>query len=342
MRRCERTSKSIEYALICLNPLTFTRKLLSQFLTSQVSSTHVKRLRIRLKRVEKVGILYAFVGVFLFSLSLPMTKWALESFNPLFTATARPLVAAVIAIPLMVVLKIPAFPRIYLRPLLFTTLGGALGWPILIAYALERTSSSHIAVIAAIMPLTTAIIAVLRTGVRVTIQFWIAASAGTFLLILFALTRGGGVRADLRADILTLIAVLASSFCYVEGAELTKIMPGWQVISWVVIAALPICIPASIFIWIKTGGDRPITSHGVIGLGAIGISSMYLGFFAWYRGLRDAGTAHGSQVQQFQAILTLGWSALILHEIVTWSMVLIALGVIACVLWALTTRQKSK
>lgn len=271
-----------------------------------------------------------------------MTKWALESFNPFFTATARPLIASAIAIPLMIALKIPPFPRSHLRALIFTTLGGALGWPILIAFALQRTTSSHIAVIAAIMPLVTAIMAVIKTEAQVSNQFWIASSLGTILLILFALTRGGGAGGDLRADALTLLAVFASSYCYVEGAELTKIMPGWQVISWVVIAALPICIPATIFIWIRTHNDLPVTGHAIFGMAAIGISSMYLGFFAWYRGLKDAGTAHGSQVQQLQAIMTLGWSALILHETVTWSMVLIALGVIACVFWALTTRQKSK
>jgi drug/metabolite transporter (DMT)-like permease len=67
---------------------------------------------------------------------------------------------------------------------------------------------------------------------------------------------------------------------------------------------------------------------------------MYLGFFAWYRGLSDAGTARGSQVQQLQAIMTLGWAALLLNEKVTPLMLLIALGVIASVLWALMSRRK--
>ena len=68
----------------------------------------------------------------------------------------------------------------------------------------------------------------------------------------------------------------------------------------------------------------------------IGISSMYLGFFAWYRGLQDFGVAHGSQVQQLQAIMTLGWSALLLGESVTLTMVLSAIGIVLCVLWALS------
>ncbi len=119
-------------------------------------------------------------------------------------------------------------------------------------------------------------------------------------------------------------------------------MPGWQVISWVVIFALPICIPASIIIWLNTYDGSPLTFHALFGIVMIGFSSMYIGFFAWYRGLKDAGTAHGSQVQQLQAIMTLGWAALLLNEKVTLTMALIALGVIASVLWALTSRRKPK
>lgn len=285
-------------------------------------------------------MLFALVAVFLFSLSLPMTKWALESFSPYLTATSRPILASLLAIPLMLAAKVPALPRALWKPMIYTTIGAAFAWPVLIALALNRTTSAHVAVIAAIMPLTTAIMAVIRTNEKVSWQFWLASATGTILLILFAISRGGAENGDLFADLLTICAVLASSFCYVEGAELTKLMPGWQVISWVVILALPICIPASIVIWIQTDNGAPITSHAIFGIAMIGFSSMYIGFFAWYRGLSDAGTARGSQVQQLQAIMTLGWAALLLNEKVTPLMLVIALGVIASVLWALISRRK--
>jgi len=70
----------------------------------------------------------------------------------------------------------------------------------------------------------------------------------------------------------------------------------------------------------------------------LGISSMYLGFFAWYRGLSLAGIARGGQVQQLQALLTLVWSAVFLGEEVTPTTVLVALAVIACVVWSQRAR----
>src|SRR3954447_13364611 len=213
-------------------------------------------------------------------------------------------------------------------------LGAVFGWPILLALALERTTSAHAAVIAAFMPLTTALLAVLRTHERVSWQFWAAAGAGTAALLAFALSRGGTEGGDLVADGLVALAVVASSWCYVEGASVTRAMPGWQVISWVVVLSLPITVPATVALWWATHTDYQPTAGAWMSLVLLGVSSMYLGFFAWYRGLALAGIARGGQVQQLQALLTLLWSALLLDEQVTLATVLAALAVIGSVIWS--------
>lgn len=293
-----------------------------------------------LTKTQKTGLLWALFGVFLFSISLPMTKWALESFNPFFTAMARAVIAASLAIVILIVRRTPIFARKDLTAFIYTMLGAVFGWPILIALALTRTTSAQTAVLVAIMPLVTALIAVLRKGEKTTQTFWLASGAGTLILIFFALSRGGGVHQNFWADLFTLGAIFSSSWCYVEGASLTKSYPGWQVISWVVILALPITLPSSIIIWLATHHSHTLTAHGIIGLTAIGVSSMYLAFFAWYKGLNQAGTAHGSQVQQLQALMTLGWSVILLHEKVSALTVACAVGVVLSVLVALTSRAK--
>jgi drug/metabolite transporter (DMT)-like permease len=104
-----------------------------------------------LSKIQRKGLLFAFLGVLAFSLSLPFTKLALKSFDPLFTAFARPLIASLLAIPLMLIFKVPALPRQLWRPTAFTALGAVFGWPILIAVALHRTTSAHVSVIAAVI-----------------------------------------------------------------------------------------------------------------------------------------------------------------------------------------------
>jgi drug/metabolite transporter (DMT)-like permease len=170
-------------------------------------------------------------------------------------------------------------------------------------------------------------------------QFWVAAGGGTFALVAFAVSRGGAEGGDAIADLLVVGAVLSSSWCYVEGASITRVMPGWQVISWVVVLALPVTIPASVILWVTTSGDYDTTAMEWGALVLLGLSSMYLAFFAWYRGLAMAGTAYGGQVQQLQALLTLLWSALLLGEQVNAVTVAAAFVVVACVAWGQRSRS---
>lgn len=293
------------------------------------------------RRDIRVGGLIAFIGIFLFALSVPMTKWALESFNPYFTATGRACIAGVIALFIIGVRREKFLRKELRRPLFFTALGAVFGWPILIALALERTTSAHVSVIAAIMPLVTAVLAVLRRHQHVPAQFWFAAILGTVGLIIFSITRSGFGQSDPIADVLIIGAVFFSSYCYVEGAILAREIPGWLVSSWIVLVTLPINIVASIALWIFTHQNYTITAHGIIGLLYIGMFSMYFGFWFWYHGLARAGTVRGSQIQQLQALLTLAWSALLLGESVTMVEIVAALFVIFCVAWAQITSYRS-
>ena len=287
---------------------------------------------------ERQGLLIAFLGVVGFSFSLPWTVWALESFDPVLTATGRAVIAAILAMVVLAVRRVAWPRREQVKPLLYTMAGAVFGWPILIALALQRTTAAHAAVIAAVMPLVTAVIAVLRTHERPARQFWIAAACGTAALVVFALLRGGSEGGSLVADLLIAGAVVSSSWCYVEGATLTRQMPGWQVISWVVVFALPITLPVSIVLAAAGGITSPVTGHALVGMLMLGIVSVYLAFFAWYRGLAQAGVARGAQTQQLQAPLTLVWSALLLGETIGVATIITAIVVVACVAWAVRVR----
>lgn len=270
----------------------------------------------------------------MFSFSLPLTKKAVGGFDPFLTATGRAVIAGALAATLLGVRRVPVPAREHWAPLFFTMLGAVFGWPILVALALRHTTSAHVAVIAAFMPLATAVIAVLRTHERASWQFWAAASAGTAALVAFAVSQGGASRGNIEADLLVVGAVLASASCYVLGASVTRAMPGWQVISWVVVIALPLTIPSSIVLWIETSSRYHPDAGAWTSLVLLGVSSMYVGFFAWYRGLALAGIAHGSQVQQLQALLTLVWSALLLGERITATTVIAAVAVVVAVVWS--------
>ncbi|GAA1879108.1 DMT family transporter [Streptantibioticus ferralitis] len=65
---------------------------------------------------------------------------------------------------------------------------------------------------------------------------------------------------------------------------------------------------------------------------------MFLGFFAWYRGLAIGPMAQVSQIRLVQPVLGICWAALILREQITWPTVLGGITVIACAGTAVRTR----
>ena len=224
---------------------------------------------------------------------------------------------------------------------MITSLGIVVGFPVLTTLALQYTTSAHAAVIVAGLPLVTAVLAVIRVNEKVPGAFWLAALVGTLTLIIYAWLNGGSEDINLVADLMLLGAVIAAAVGYAEGAILGRSMPGWQVVSWCVVAFLPISLPVALvsyYLGIDSHVVTPITV-GAFLFTALG--SMYFGFFAWYRGLAELGIAKGSQVQLLQALLTLAWSALLLGERLSWQTVAAAVVVVTCVAATQIFRAKS-
>ncbi len=64
-----------------------------------------------LSKIQVSGLLWALLGVFLFYLSLPMAKWALECFDSFFTAMARTVISVLLAVILLRIKKSSIFQK---------------------------------------------------------------------------------------------------------------------------------------------------------------------------------------------------------------------------------------
>ena len=89
------------------------------------------------------------------------------------------------------------------------------------------------------------------------------------------------------------------------------------------------------------GGAPAATTSQWLAFAYLACVSMFLGFFAWYRGLAIGPMAQVSQVQLVQPVLSIVWAALLLREQVGWATVVGGLAVIACARSAVRTRQGS-
>jgi len=277
------------------------------------------------------GLSYASLGVLIFSFTLPMVKLALPGFSPWTLTFGRAALAGLLAAILLKRARVKFPEKKLIGPLLITAGGIVIGWPILTTLALTETTSAHAAVITAGLPLATAVLAVFRLHEKVPKAFWAAALVGTFTLVIYAWLNGGQEGSSLKADLFLVGAVVAAAIGYAEGAILSKVMPGWQVVSWCVVLTLPLTMPYFLIsLWLGRE-THSITSVSLLAFLFTAFGSMYFGFFAWYRGLSELGVARGSQVQLVQSLLTLLWSALLLGEIVTGKTLVAASVVVVCV-----------
>jgi drug/metabolite transporter (DMT)-like permease len=123
--------------------------------------------------------------------------------------------------------------------------------------------------------------------------------------------------------------VASASIGYVAGAQVSVKLPAEQVICWVLVLSLPLTLPAMLATWPANAGAVRGTAWG--GFAYVTLFSMWLGFFAWYRGLALGGVLRVSQVQLLQPFLALLFAVPVLGERLEPVTLLFSLAVIATV-----------
>ncbi len=273
------------------------------------------------------GWINGLIGVIIFAGSLPATRIAVLDFNPFFLTTARATIAAITAAILLLLLKQTKPQATDLASLAMTALGVVVGFPLLTALALQYVTSAHSIVFVGLLPLCTAIFAVLRTGERPRPAFWLFATLGSTFVIGY--TAIGNMEGAFIGNLLMLGAVISCGFGYAEGAHLSRKLGGWQVISWALLLSLPIMLPLALLT--SPASFSHVTTSGWIGLLYVSFFSMFIGFVFWYRGLAQGGIAAVGQLQLMQPFMGLAISAVLLHETISWQMIAMSLGAVACV-----------
>ncbi|WP_426235468.1 DMT family transporter [Pseudomonas sp. TWP3-2] len=273
------------------------------------------------------GWVNGFIGVLIFSGSLPATRLAVLEFDPVFLTVLRATIAGVLALCLLWAFRERRPARNQWLSLLIVALGVVLGFPLLTALALQYVTSAHSIVFVGLLPLTTAIFGVLRGGERPRPVFWIFSVLGSALVVGFAVSQG--LSASPTGDLLMLAAIIACGLGYAEGAKLSRALGGWQVICWALVLALPLM--AVLSLWLAPASFSGISVSAWVCLGYVSLFSMLIGFVFWYRGLAQGGIAAVGQLQLLQPFFGLALAATLLHEQVSLGMLLVTLGVILCV-----------
>lgn len=273
------------------------------------------------------GLAWGFLGVLAFSLTLPATRAAVPELGGTLVGLGRALVAAALAGGLLLARRERPPPRRHWPGLAIVALGVVVGFPLCSALALRQVPAVHGAVVVGLLPAATAIMAVLRAGERPPAAFWLASAAGVGAVLVFAAAQGAG--RPQAADGLLLAAVGLGALGYAEGGRLARELGGWRVICWALLLAAPLLAPPVLLVIDRDGLAAGPAAW--LGFAYVSLVSMFLGFFAWYRGLALGGVARVGQIQLVQPVLTLGWAALLLGERVDGRTLLASLLVIGSV-----------
>ncbi len=270
------------------------------------------------------------IGVIIFSGSLPATRVAVADFSPMFLTSARAVIAALLGTVLLVLLRQARPGRNDLLSLGIVALGVVVGFPLLTALALRHITSAHSMVFIGLLPLATAVFAVLRGGERPKPLFWLFSCLGSATVAAFALSSGGSD--SLTGDLLMIAAIILCGLGYAEGAKLSRRLGGWQVISWALVLSAPLML-------VLTVTALPASWEGVaapawISLVYVSVFSMLLGFVFWYRGLALGGIARVGQLQLLQPFFGLALAGLLLGEPVAWTMFAATALIVFCVAFA--------
>src|SRR6201996_3389860 len=285
---------------------------------------------------ERLGLILGFVGMTIFGGTLPATRIAVSAIDPLALTSLRTAIAGICSLMLLIVLRRPFPPRSLWFQLAVASVCVSILFPFLMALAVQTVDASHGGVVLGALPIATALVAVLITHERPRPLFWVASLAGAALVIAFALRQGGGSLS--AGDLLLFAAVAVSAIGYAFSGRLTAEMPGWEVISWALVMALPISLPAAA---LTIPADLThIVLKPWLALLYVAVFSQWIGFFAWNAGMAMGGIARVSQVQLLQPFITFAFAAFFNGETITLQIVLFAVAVVATVAISTRTRRR--
>ena len=287
------------------------------------------------------GFAWGLLGVVAFSFTVPLTRIVVQhgAMSPLLVGSGRAVVATLLAVGALALTR-QQLPRGVVWGRLMIVAGGVvIGFPLLTSYALTAVPASHGAVVIAVLPAATAVATVLRTGERPPTRFWVAATLGAVAAVVFAGLQGGGIGVLQTSDLLLLGAVVAAAVGYAEGGLLARELGAWQTVSWALVVSSPLMVVlAGVSVAVSPPAAGASEWAAFAYLAAV---SMFLGFFAWYRGLAIGPMAQVSQTQLTQPVMSILWATLLLHERLTWPTVVGGIAVIICALSAVRARAAS-
>ena len=249
-------------------------------------------------------------------------KIAVVYMDGLTAGVLRSMLAGLFAIVFALFLRFPFPQTMSERLLLFASgISSFAIWPVLLSIGIERTTVGHAALIMALIPIFTVLIATLIRRRMPRAGWWV----GSVLAILATAILIIGQRTSLQAfsegssvmgDLLVLSGGLICAIGYVAGAKLSLKIGTVATTFWGLSVALIVLIPVFISIsestvWFAVAND------GWFAIAWMTLFSSLAGYALWFYALGRGGIGRVGSLQLAMPVLTLIMAVVVLSEIVT-------------------------
>jgi len=278
-------------------------------------------------RAESLGFGLGLIAVAAFAGTLPATRIAVRSMDPVFVGLGRAVCAAAVAGIFLLVTRARLPTRTQARELAVTAVGVVIGFPLFTAWAMRAVDASHGGLVLGILPLATALAGTWLARERPSRGFWLWAGAGSTLVVGYSLARSSGTWQ--WADLALFAAVISAAIGYAQGARVARTLRGMATIAWALVLAAPaLAVPVAL--------HAPVThalpASAWFAFAYVALVSQFLAFAPWYHGLALGGIARVSQAQLVQPFLTILISAALIGEggdTLTWTVAVLVVVVVA-------------
>lgn len=203
-------------------------------------------------------------------------------------------------------------------------------WPLLLSIGLGMTTANHAALMIATIPVFTGLMAAGLDRVRPGSAWLLGvtiALLGTAVLIGVRVEGSPAAAGSVTGDLLILLGVLACAAGYVAGGKLAPAIGTVATTFWSLGSATVVLVPAVALLWPRTDWSE-VSAGAWLAVAYMALFSSLIGYVAWFWALGRGGIARISAWQLGQPVLTVVFSALLLGERVTVSLVVAGAAVL--------------
>jgi len=271
-----------------------------------------------------VALAAALVTLIFWSGTVVANRAAVESIDGLTVGALRSMLAGFIGLGIAMAFRLPVPKRARHRWLL--VISGWVNfaiWPTVLSLGVALANASHAALIMALLPVTTGLIAAIVNRVRPRPGWWLGAAiaiAGTVLLIVFTRPSGDLTLSPtwMIGDLVVFAGVCLCSAGYVAGAKLGPVVGSWSATFYGLGAALMLTVPAILILYPYTDWSQ-VTADSWFGVAWLTLFSSLAGYALWFLAMNRGGIARIAVFQFLQPVLSVIAAAAILGERITWT-----------------------